>query len=239
MSVGISHYAVSQCVGPLTGEIEASLQTLCASGMGPSQIAIIAEAIAEERERSLDPASVLDLVISGPDIPGVPTGDTAAAMRTLIAEAEAEVLLVGYAVHNARRLFEPLAAKMRANKSLRVMLCLDISRKLNDTSLESEIVQRFGCEFREKHWPWPDLPQLFYDPRSLSENLEHRSSLHAKCVVTDRRAALITSANFTDAAQHRNIEVGVLVHHPPLIERLARYFDGLIDAGQLVTCPLE
>jgi phosphatidylserine/phosphatidylglycerophosphate/cardiolipin synthase-like enzyme len=119
-----------------------------------------------------------------------------------------------------------------------VVFCLDIARRPGDTSLDSEIVRRFARDFREKHWRWPELPQLFYDPRSLSDNPMHRSSLHAKCVVTDRSAALITSANFTQAAQLRNIEVGLLVRHLTLVERLACYFEGLIDSGQLVSCLL-
>jgi phosphatidylserine/phosphatidylglycerophosphate/cardiolipin synthase-like enzyme len=206
--------------------------------MSAEQTAIVAEAIAGARESAVDPSTIVELVISGPDVPGVPTSDTAATMRTLISEAMREILLVGYAVHNAQGLFEPLAARMAANESLRVTFCLDISRKLTDTSLDSEIVRRFAREFRERHWRWSQLPRLFYDPRSLSQNPRDRSSLHAKCVLADRASALITSANFTEAAQRRNIEVGLLVRHPSLVERLASYFEGLIDTGQLVSCPL-
>ena len=207
--------------------------------MTSMQMAVVADAIADARESAVDPARLLELVISGPDVSGIPTSDTAATMRTLIGEAAQRLLLVGYAVHNAKALFEPLASRMAANKSLRVTFCLDISRRLGDTSLDSEIVRRFARDFREKHWPWPDLPELFYDSRSLSDNPEQRSSLHAKCVVADRTTALITSANFTQAAQRRNIEVGLLVRHAALVERLACYLDGLIDSGQLVTCRLE
>jgi hypothetical protein len=159
-------------------------------------------------------------------------------MRTLIAAATQEVLPVGYAVHQARNIFDPLAIKMAEDRSLRVVLCLDIPRRGTDTSLDSEIVRRFAREFRQKHWPWPDVPRLFHDPRSLSTNFEQRSSLHAKCVVVDRSAARVTSANFTQAARQRNIEVGLLVRHPSLVGRLADYFAQLIESGQLVTCPL-
>src|SRR6185295_9900188 len=107
------------------------------------------------------------------------------------------------------------------------------------TSLSSEIVRRFAQEFREKHWPWPQLPELFYDPRSLSESTDKRSSLHAKCVVVDRRVALVTSANFTVAAQHRNIEAGVIVRYQPFVERVVGFFDGLRESNQLITCRLE
>jgi hypothetical protein len=238
LSLGISRHAVTQVAGSIAPDVEVCLQSFCNAGMSPAQIALVVEAIAEGRDKVVDPTKIVELVISGPEVPGVPTSDTAATMRTLIVEATQEILLVGYAVHNAESLFEPLALKMATSPALRVVFCLDISRKWTDTSLDSEIVRRFAQDFREKHWRWPDLPQLFYDPRSLSGNSRHRSSLHAKCVVVDRSAALITSANFTQAAQHRNIEAGLLVRHPAVVERLACYFEGLIDSGQLLTCSL-
>lgn len=60
----------------------------------------------------------------------------------------------------------------------------------------------------------------------------------ARPIVIDRRDALITSANFTEAAQVRNIEVGLRVYYRPLVERLFNYFDGLIATGELRQCPL-
>jgi phosphatidylserine/phosphatidylglycerophosphate/cardiolipin synthase-like enzyme len=61
-----------------------------------------------------------------------------------------------------------------------------------------------------------------------------RSAMHAKCVVVDRCLAFVSSANFTLAAQQRNIEVGVIVREPALSARLEAQFDGLVTAGLLV-----
>jgi phosphatidylserine/phosphatidylglycerophosphate/cardiolipin synthase-like enzyme len=99
-------------------------------------------------------------------------------------------------------------------------------------------VRRFAREFREKHWPWPNLPDIYYDPRSLSADPFRRSSLHAKCVVADRERALITSANFTEAAWLRNIELGVLLSHKALVGRLTEYIDGLIATRILFKCEM-
>jgi phosphatidylserine/phosphatidylglycerophosphate/cardiolipin synthase-like enzyme len=57
-----------------------------------------------------------------------------------------------------------------------------------------------------------------------------------KCVVVDRRVALLTSANFTEAAQQRNIEAGVVARCGQLAERLAGYFAGLRASGKLARC---
>jgi phosphatidylserine/phosphatidylglycerophosphate/cardiolipin synthase-like enzyme len=71
-----------------------------------------------------------------------------------------------------------------------------------------------------------------------SRFLPHRLPV-AKCVVVDRQAALVTSANFTEAAQQRNIEVGLLIRHAPLVSRISLYFEGLIDARLLARCELS
>lgn len=236
LSAGISTYAVRQVAGTHTGEVLACLEQLIGAGSTSAQIAVLAEAIADARDGGADPAALFELVLSGPDVPGVPTGDTAAVMHTLIEGAQREILLVGYAVHNGKLLFERLAERMRTVSSLKVRFCLDITRRPTDTSLASEIVRRFAQEFRTRHWPWPELPELYYDPRSLEVGASHRSSLHAKCVVVDHQTALVTSANFTEAAQQRNIEAGVLIKHAPFSERLALYFDGLAGAGILAPC---
>lgn len=236
LSAGISAHMLTQVAGSHAAAVAEDLEKLCVAGWSTGQMAVLADAIAEAKGSIMQPSGLVDLVLSGPDIPGVPTSDTAAVVRSMIESATTEILLVGYAVHNGKRLFEPLVQLMRTTPSLRVRFCLDIARKLTDTSLSSEIVRRFGREFREKHWPWPDLPEVFYDPRALAATTGERASLHAKCVVVDRKAALVTSANFTLAAQEKNIEAGVLVRDSGFVGRLACHFDALIAEGLLQVC---
>lgn len=238
LSSGITRYPLQQISGSRAVELETCLKFLSESTMSTRQIALLVKAVADARADTPNFSDLVDLVLSGPEVAGVPTSDTFAIMRRMIDEATSEVLLVGYAVHQGKRVFERLAVRMDEQPSLRVWLCLDISRKQTDTSLPQEIVRRFANDFREKHWSGKRLPELYYDPRSLSDSRDKRSSLHAKCVLIDRRVALITSANFTEAAQQRNIEAGVIVKYPLFVERLAGYFEGLKASGQLVGCPL-
>lgn len=207
--------------------------------MSPGQCALLVQAIAGERERASDPARLFELVLTGPDVPGVPTEDTVAVVNTLFQEAQSEILLISYAVFNGERIFETLAARMRENHGLKVTFCLDIPRRYGDAKASSEIVKCFATDFRRKHWPWPELPEVYYYPRSLAQTAEQRASLHAKAVVVDRKAALITSANLTEAAQLRNIEAGLLVRYEPIARRIADYAEGLIHDGELVSCRLE
>ena len=57
-------------------------------------------------------------------------------------------------------------------------------------------------------------------------------------MIVDGREALVTSANFTEAAQERNIELGLLVDSAPVAERIERHFQGLIERDHLERLPI-
>ena len=237
LSIAVTNGGFRQAIGVDPAEpVKAVVERFVAAGMAPAQIAVALEAMAEIRGAVPDAAQLIELVMSGPEVLAAPASDTRATMDALIASATSEMFLVGYAVHNGADLFEPLARRMAAVEALKVIVCLDIPRRPNDTSLATEVVRRFASEFRTKHWPWSRLPELYYDPRALSPSQSERASLHAKCVIADGKSALITSANFTEAAQRRNIEAGVLVSHRPLVGRLRSYFAAGIQTGWLRQC---
>lgn len=215
------------------------LQSLDRSGWAPSQVAVLVENVIRARESAADPNELMDLVLSGPDVSGIPTRDTAVVMQTLIERARREVILVAYAIHNGQKLFKRLADRMAEDRDLDVRFCLNITRAPNDTSLASEVVRRFTREFRRKHWPWEIRPRLYHDPRSLESKTLGRASLHAKCLIIDSSVALITSANYTEAAQRRNIEAGVVIRYKPCVERVAGYFRELCETGVLCPCDLR
>ena len=87
--------------------------------------------------------------------------------------------------------------------------------------------------FRTVEWPEQvPVPEIYYDPRSLSLARVDRAVLHAKCIVVDGQETFISSANFTEAAQQRNIEIGVLLRSIVVAERLIRFFDTLVNESQ-------
>jgi phosphatidylserine/phosphatidylglycerophosphate/cardiolipin synthase-like enzyme len=236
LSGGLSRQPLQQLAGSRVNELHQCLNEFAQSGMTTAHMSSLIAAVAAARASTLNTSDLVELVLSGPEVTGIPTSDTASQVRKLIDSATDQVLIVGYAVYQGKQVFKRLATRMDELPELRVTLCLDIARKQSDTSLSEVIVRRFAQDFRERQWPGTRLPDVFYDPRSLSDTGDKRSSLHAKCVLVDRKAALITSANFTEAAQQRNIEVGIVVRQHWLIDRLADYFDGLIVSGQLKPC---
>ena len=192
---------------------------------------MLLDALAAELEPRGNSA-VLELVTSGPDIAGT-TRDTGVVLRELFAEAERRVLVVGFAVHQGREIFAALADRMRQRANLAVRLCLDIRRAPGDRTRSDLLLRRFAGRFVRHEWPGPRLPEVFYDPRSLAEDGALRASLHAKCVVADGARVFIGSANLTEAAQLRNIEIGVAVTGTLIADAVERHLEALIAGGHL------
>ena len=61
--------------------------------------------------------------------------------------------------------------------------------------------------------------------------------LHAKAVVADEETVFVTSANFTEAALERNIELGLLVRDRALAASIVGHFRGLIEGQMLIPLP--
>ena len=95
----------------------------------------------------------------------------------------------------------------------------------------------FRDRFR-KEWPGQRLPAVFYDPRGLDPDPKCWASLHAKVVIIDQKRSFVTSANFTEAAQVKNIEVGILLKDPLFAAQLTHHFESLAAAGVLTPVKL-
>lgn len=231
-SFGLQRLLASRVAGTVAGE----LQQMIEQGFTLHQLAVVLELIAKDRSQRPALEDVIDLVTTGPEAAGVTDRDTAVVVRELFAHAEKSVLVAGYAVYQGQHVFAALADRMQATPHLRVRMFLDVQRGPGDTSTAIEIVRRFAHRFKTQQWP-PDrpLPQVFYDPRSLDLPADKRACLHAKCIVVDGKSVFISSANFTEAAQERNIEVGLLVHSDWLAERVVLHFDTLLAANLMMS----
>jgi phosphatidylserine/phosphatidylglycerophosphate/cardiolipin synthase-like enzyme len=80
-------------------------------------------------------------------------------------------------------------------------------------------------------------PTVYFDPRTMSANPSSRASWHAKCVLVDDRVSFVTSANFTEWAQLRNVEAGVLVRNAHFTRQLRAQFDALVQASLVRRLP--
>jgi phosphatidylserine/phosphatidylglycerophosphate/cardiolipin synthase-like enzyme len=227
---------VERFVGhPVPAETLAALEDFRRRGFTEEQLAAALELVVQDRQRRPRLEDAVDLVTSGPEASGVANRDTRVVVRELFAHAASSVLVAGYAVYQGKSVFEALADRMAAQPGLKVRLVLDIPRAPGDTTLASLLVHRFADRFRTAQWPQDrPLPEVYYDPRSLEITTAERSAMHAKCVVVDARDVFISSANFTEAAQNRNIEVGILVRSSWVAQNLSRHFEALVSERLLL-----
>ena len=167
-----------------------------------------------------------DLVWSGPEVPGLHARDTRRVYEELLGSAERSVWASTYAFFDGPKAFEVLARRMDARPELRVTLLLNIQRKRGDTTAAEQLVRRFADRFWATDWPGSSRPSVFYDPRALELD-GPGGVLHAKAVVADDEAVFVTSANLTEAALDRNIELGLLVRDRALAASVSSHFRAL------------
>jgi phosphatidylserine/phosphatidylglycerophosphate/cardiolipin synthase-like enzyme len=209
-----------------------ALEQLSEQGFSPVQIATIFDVLRADRISHPTFEDVLELVTTGPEIEGVANRDTSVVVRDLFANAAKSVLVAGYAVYQGHKVFQALADRMIVVPDLKVRLFLDIHSSPDDPSEKSLVIQRFAKQFQATQWPSDrPLPQVFFDSRSLDFSSPKRACLHAKAVVVDSHSVFISSANFTEAAQERNVEVGILAKSESLARRLTEFFDKGLASG--------
>jgi len=177
-----------------------------------------------------------DLVWSGPEVPGVHSRDTRQVFEELLGSATTSLWACTYAFFDGPKAFQVLAKNMDANPSLSVTLLLNIQRGKGDTTSADQLVRKFTDRFWKVEWPGNARPRVFYDPRALEID-GPGAVLHAKAMVVDEERVLVTSANFTEAALDRNIELGLLVRDRAMAASIKAHFQGLVESGMLRLLP--
>lgn len=212
----------------------AQVAMLC--GVPATHALVVVDAVLADRRAH--PPPQLDLVWSGPEAARSLSRDTAQVLRELFARAERHVIIAGFAFWDAQAIFTPLAQRARAvaaqgpGRRLEIEFYIHLDATGRDRSMTP-------AAFFRHSWPWDDVvPEIYYDARIGADHAEggagrapEPGSMHAKCVILDETATLITSANFTAAAQTRNIELGVLVQDPTFAMRAGAQWRQLAARG--------
>ncbi len=209
-------------------EAVARIASLCSDGMAPVHLATLLDACgeaAEIRSRS----TIAELVWTGPETGPAHSRDTAVVLEELFAAAKRSVLVSTFVVQQGATVFAPLVDRMDQVPSLSVRIVLHIGRAVGDTSAESELLREFGDRFA-RQWTAARRPEIYYDPRGLQPDGALRATWHAKCVIVDDERSFVTSANFTEWAQQRNVEAGVLITSRNFAAQLRHQFDSLVAA---------
>jgi len=212
--------------------LAADLMSLQTCGFTTATLAITLEVLAEDaaaRQRAIDQ---IQLVWTSPDEEGPHVRDTSVVVRQLLSEARQSLWISTYSIFNGQEVFLPIEQAWTFRPELEVVLILNVPP--NDDAA----VEKYAWSFWKYHWPWPRKPAVFYDPRGPEKTPTSPACQHAKCILVDAVTAFITSANFTESAHERNIELGVLFRDNPRVAASIRSkFGSLIQDGFLKPLP--
>lgn len=207
------------------GHLAGGLEALAGLDAASASVAL-GLVIAERRGRGSGP----ELVWTGPEGPGAAARDTAVVVRRLFEAARSRIVVAGFDFTRGTEILRPLHAAM-SDRGVAAQVFLNVRDKAPSSAKIDEHVRPRIAESFTRWWtfgaPWPDV---YFDPRTVDPG-EGYSSLHAKCVVVDDEVAFVGSANFTERAYERNIEVGVLVRDRGFAARLAAQWANLVEAG--------
>lgn len=207
---------------------EAAVVIATLAGLGRDACLAVLRTVIAEREHR--PTQHLELVWSGPLAPKAAHRDTAVVMRSLFNRAQKSVLVAGYSFYKSESILEPLHRAME-ERDVAVELFMEIDGYADPGQDGSVYARGVIARFFENNWPFEGKrPVVFFDPRTAaraSKDADY-ASLHAKCVVVDGRWSLVTSANFTDRGQTRNIELGVLIEDTNFAQQVTAQWQALV-----------
>lgn len=232
---GVTAGLIQPFFGTKAAEVAGRLSAIAGLGCPPAVLAALADALASSQGATEVALRSVFPVLSGPAVPGVPVVATPTVVRGLFEEAKNRVLVSSYVFHDARELLAPLAERMDDDSGFEITIITDLSHERKNDEPIPVVTNRFRQRFLTHSWPGKRIPNLWHDPRALLEPDRSKSGvMHAKTVIIDDCAAFVTSANFTEAAQERNIEAGILIRHPAHVRTLLEFFEGLMAMKHLV-----
>ena len=183
-------------------------------------------AIAERVHR---PPPRLDLVWTGPETKASTSRSTALVVERLFEGAQRSVIVCGYSF-DTPDILRPLHQAM-VDRGVSVMVFVDIPGEARTREGADAFATAFIDKFFRQVWTFGlPKPEVFYDPRTAAPGPPW-ASLHAKCVIVDDERTLVTSANFTDRGQSRNIEAGVIIEDKVFSAQLAGQWRQLVSEG--------
>ena len=226
-----SESSIRSALGGFDGQntvLEALEKCTLAGVSGPVAARWIASL--EKQSPGVLPAS---LAWTGPAVRGLHSRDTKQVFEELILAARTSLLISSYVYFDGPEAFKTLAQQMDRHPSLEVTLLLNVQRERFSTTKTESLLRRFAERLWNREWPGTRRPAVYYDPRSLNPDGPD-GVLHAKAVICDNESLLVTSANLTEAAMRRNVEMGILIRDGPIARTASAHFRGLIDAEHLL-----
>lgn len=172
-----------------------------------------------------DSTPLTEIIWTGPANDRFPVRRIDQVLYDLISNAKRRIVLVTFAAHRVPHLCEHLRRAVERGVELTLIV---------ESEGESE-----GQLTRDAVAAFTLIPlastRIYYWPIEKRERNQagRPGKLHTKCAIIDD-IALIGSANLTDDAFNRNMELGMLVREEATVLALAQHFKELVSLGILV-----
>ncbi len=165
-----------------------------------------------------------EVVWTGPATGATPIRRIDQVLYDLILNAKRDILLLTFAAAKIERLKKALVEASKRGVNIRLVLEFD---EESEGQLSRNALEAFSGSIERN-------AEIYYWPIEKRErNIYGRpGKLHAKCAIVDD-AALVSSANLTDDAFNRNIELGVLIQGGPIPNLIRQHIQVLIKQGTL------
>jgi len=174
---------------------------------------------------TLNDAQTIEMVWSGPNAGVFPARRIDQVLYDLVNVAKSKILIVTFAAARIKLLKEALHEAIR--RGVEVNLILEFEEE-SEGQLTFSALKAFTGSLYDKVgiYSWPN------------ENRERNAQgkpgkLHAKCAIIDN-SALISSANLTDDAFNRNMELGILLKGGDIPRLIRQHFEAMITNKILV-----
>ena len=171
-------------------------------------------------------SSLTEIIWTGPANGRFPVRRIDQVLYDLISQAKTRIVLVTFAAHRVRHLCDHLTQAVNRGVELTLII---------ESEVESE-----GQLTRDAVAAFQNVPlthtRIYYWPLAKRERNQsgRPGKLHAKCAIVDD-VAIIGSANMTDDAFNRNMELGMLLRAAATVCAITEHFEELIRHGVLVT----
>jgi phosphatidylserine/phosphatidylglycerophosphate/cardiolipin synthase-like enzyme len=170
-------------------------------------------------------APTTELVWTGPSTPVVPVRRTEQVLCDLIRCSERRLTMTSFGIFQVPRLVEELESALGRCVELRIVLGDRESHSDQEIDQQRQQLGRvLATRATLLQWPPERRPR---DERG------HAGLMHVKAAVADSHIAFLSSANLTEAALERNMELGVLIRGRGLPAAIDRLVDGLLESGEL------
>ena len=163
-----------------------------------------------------------ELVCTGPSTGFVAIRRTAQVLIDLIDQATSQLFLVSFVAYEVDNILQAL--KRAREREVEIRILLERSKDAGGR-ITVDSIKIMKDAVPSAHFYYWDLNQSAVETKG--------ASVHAKCAVADSKVAFITSANLSEAAMERNIEMGVLIKGGSTPQQLEKHLLGLITIKQI------